>query len=82
MLSEKCKKILLEDQKSIYAIEGAFGTGKTTLLINTVLSIVEETELNSKRIVICGASDISLDIIALSIYRKYQKIGKATKFVK
>lgn len=81
MLTEKCKKTLLDDQKSIYAIEGAFGTGKTTALINTVLSLLEDTELNSKRIIICGANDTSLDIIALSIYAKYPNIGKSFKFL-
>lgn len=61
-LRQKCIESVLEQQKSIYLIEGCSGTGKTTVLLNAVLKLMANTRaFRSKRILFCGATNVSLD---------------------
>lgn len=61
-LHQKCIESVIAKQKSIYLIEGFSGTGKTTILLNATLKLLENTEeFQSRRILFCGATNASLD---------------------
>lgn len=74
-ITELCTESLLANKNAVYLVEGAFGTGKTMVLLNSILRLREEDRWNSKRIVICGASNASLDRIAGSIQLLHKNIG-------
>lgn len=52
-------------QEAIYLIEGGAGTGKSLVLMNALIKMISSTgSFQSKRILFCGATNISVDHIA------------------
>lgn len=67
-LETKCIESISAKREAIYLIEGGAGTGKTLILLNTIIKILSNHEsFQSKRILFCGASNSSVDHIAESI---------------